>query len=582
MPLKINRNYFTSKIFFEQLSHLDIKDAVISPGSRNTPLVLALADNNKITKHVIVDERSAAFFALGIAKKTLTPVILVCTSGTAAVEYYPAIVEAFYSNTSLIICTADRPNYLQNTGANQTINQKELYRNHILSTIYINFSALSVENTLKVKQAALNAYSVSNEDRFGPVHINFPFEKPFEPDNYTDEIDDAVVNESKTFYNFIKLNYLKDKRLITNTLKQIKKHAKGLITVGPLNEHDNNYELIIKVSERIGYPIFADSTSNLRFFKSRNNFVISNPDAILRSDELQKEIMPEMIIHFGSFNTSVYYEHFLKEFKGKRFVVNKNNNKVDPVNFNSIYFNATVKEFCELLLNEIPERKVSSTIIKIDETIEEIKNEFINKLPFNSPLKLANKIVSLIPENSNLFLSNSLPVRDFDFFASKSNKKINVYSNRGASGIDGIISTSLGVALNGNKTILVMGDLAFYYDINAIHVAIQNKIPTTIILINNNGGGIFNFLPVSQNKNFEKFFQTPLNINFSKIVKAFGGKYFLPKNENELAMYFYDSLNSNTFTVIEIKTNEKTALEERKLFWNEIKTKYFINENVKR
>lgn len=582
MPLKINRNYFTSKIFFDQLSHLNIKDAVISPGSRNTPLVLALANNNEITKHIIVDERSAAFFALGIAKKTLSPVILVCTSGTAAVEYYPAIVEAFYSNTPLIVCTADRPVYLYNTGANQTINQKDLYRNHIVTSINIYYSALSVEKAVKIKRDALRAYSVSKEDRLGPVHINFPFEKPFEPENYTDEVDDDVVKESRTFYDFIKLNYLKDKRLITNTIKQIKKNQNGIITVGPLNEKDNNYKLIIKLSERIGYPIFADSTSNLKFINSYSDNVISNSDSIIRIEEIRNKIMPELIIHFGMFNTSVHYEHFLKDFKGKRYVVNEHNNKVDPVNFNSIYFDATVKEFCELLLNEIPERKVTSTIFNFDNLIEELKIKFINKLSFNSPLKLVNNIISLAPENSNLFLSNSLPVRDFDFFASKINKKINVFSNRGASGIDGIISTSLGIASTGEKNILVIGDLGFHYDINALQVAVQNKIPITIILINNNGGGIFNFLPISQNENFEKYFQTPLNIKFSKIVKAFGGIYFSPKNEKEFVMYFNDSLYSNTFTVIEIKTNEKTALEERKLFWNEIKTKYFINENVKR
>lgn len=574
MQLKININFFVSKIFFEQLAHLNIKHAVISPGSRNTPLVLALAENKKIKKIVIVDERSAGFFALGIAKKTKSPVILVCTSGTAAAEYFPAIIEAYQSNIPLIVCTADRPEYLYLTGANQTINQINLYNKFVKFFKTNDLPTANLKHFKTIKIVASQAYISSISNPKGPVHINFPFEKPFEPESYTDEISNNLLKESKVLINRLNLFTMNDTNITVKIIRLIKNTSNVIITVGPLNEDEKTYKSILDLSKKGGYPIFADSTSNLRFTKFNNKTVLSNPDAILRSDKLRNKFMPDLIIHFGLFNTSVYYEHLLKDFKGKRIVVNESGNKYDPVNFTSYTVKSNIKEFCEVISENIIEKEINKEILLIDSEIGKIKNKALEKFPFNSEPSIANEILNIIPDNSNLFLSNSLPIRDFDFFASKIKKNFSVYSNRGASGIDGIVSTALGISSIKEKTILVTGDLAFYYDLNALQIAKENKIPIIIFLINNDGGGIFSFLPISKNKNFKKYFQTPLNINFKLLVEAFYGNYFLPENIEDLKRFFNLSLESKYFSVIEIKTNEKKSLYFRKEFWNSVRNKY--------
>jgi 2-succinyl-5-enolpyruvyl-6-hydroxy-3-cyclohexene-1-carboxylate synthase len=272
-------------------------------------------------------------------------------------------------------------------------------------------------------------------------------------------------------------------------------------------------------------------------------------------------------------------------------VINLYGDKIDPTRTSDMFVEADPVKFCEDLM-KLNARKIKSkknswheNIKKINSAIEQIKDKMIFKGRFPFEGRILTEVYSLLPDKSNLFLSNSLPVRDFDYFAS-AGKKINLFYNRGASGIDGIIATACGAANNsGSATTLVIGDLAFYHDLSSLYLCRQLKNPFVIILINNDGGAIFEMLPIAGEKvEFKKYFKTPVKVNYSKTIKAFNINYFIAKSWAELKTQYHKALNSNISSVIEIKTNSIQSLELRRKFWNESKLKVdkMINENKAR
>src|ERR1035437_2547756 len=235
--MKINKNIAWAETFVKELFAGGVKYVCISPGSRNTPLTWAFAHNRNIKKYVNIDERSSAFFALGLANRTGSPVALVCTSGTAAVEFYPAIVEAFQQRIPLFICTADRPSELRHTGTNQTINQDNLYKNHIRFFTDVGLPDMSIKKITSLKKTAVNAIEICCYKNKGPVHLNFPFRKPFEPDNYTDEISNKtnsllVKSIYKSYAHNAEIK-LSGEKWFLNIVEKLKHNQRGIISVGP-------------------------------------------------------------------------------------------------------------------------------------------------------------------------------------------------------------------------------------------------------------------------------------------------------------------------------------------------------------
>ena len=579
MLIKINRNGFWANIFFDQLAECGVKYACISPGSRSTPLTYALSQNKKIKSYVIVDERSSGFFALGIAKKTNSPVIVVTTSGTAAAELYPAIIEAYQNRVPLIICTADRPAYLRNTGANQTINQDHLYNNHVRFFYDTGLPKIILNKINQLKTAAKNIFDICSFKDIGPVHINFPFEKPLEPNSITDEIEENILLES------IADEYKEQQtikaaienqasiKLISNLLK---KRADGLITVGPGNYSDLFLDSLENFSVRFSLPVFADATSSLRFKANPLSNLISNYDALLRSESFTKIFKPKFVLHFGRPLTSPKLEEYFAVCKPKGFTINKFGDKFDPSRkFKIVKTEAGL--LLESLLNSVDDKQnYFSQVIKdlkyLDLQIEKIKPKIFSITKKINETGVLLDIINSIPPNSNLMIGNSIPIRDLDFFASAVNKNINVYQNRGASGIDGVTSTALGIcAQSKNPTYLVIGDLSFYYDINSLLIAKQYNIPLITILINNNGGAIFKFLPIAEYKNiFEKYFITPTNLSFKKLADAFDIDFKELKTQQDISNHLKVSSVRKKSVIFEIKTNSEYSLSLRKKYWKKI------------
>ncbi len=580
--MKINRNIFWTETFVKELISSGVKYACISPGSRNTPLTLAFASSKKIKSFVHIDERSCAFFALGLAKVTETPVAIVCTSGTATAELYPAIIEAYQQRVPLIVCTADRPPELLDVGANQTINQNNLYKNHIRWFVDVGLPEPITRRIKHIKVLARRAVYESTVRAKGPVHLNFPFRKPFEPDASTDEIEkslidlaDSTITEKKYFFKEEERDVFSEK-WFQGIFNELSKSKRGLIIAGPENYNPSFHNNCALLSEKLGFPVIADGASQLRFGLHSKTNIISNFEGFLRSKYFADKYKPDIILHFGRTITSKALDEYLESCSAKRYMINEYGDWFDPSNKAAASFAFKPYLFCQKMTEYLTRKNFITkengwfNLFKNADAISgKIKCEVIDKALFPNESRIINEIINLIPDNSRIMISNSMPIRDFDYFASITQKRISIFNNRGASGIDGITSTALGIAAtDSTPTILLTGDLAFYHDLNGLLAANKYKIPLVTVLINNNGGGIFEVLPIAKyGKVFKEYFIAPHNLNFQPFVKAYGGKYKLIESWSEFRSTFKRALTSKQFHVLEIKTDAAKSLTLRRKYW---------------
>jgi 2-succinyl-5-enolpyruvyl-6-hydroxy-3-cyclohexene-1-carboxylate synthase len=570
MKKYINRNFFWTDLFVAQLLTLGVKHVCISPGSRNTPLTIAFAENKSFKKYVHVDERSSGFFALGLAKKLKRPVALVTTSGTAVAELYPAIIEAYIQRIPLIICTADRPAYLRETGANQTINQDNIYANHIRFYSDFGLPNINRDNLKAFCKKISEGVLIGGETNPGPIHYNFPFRKPLEPNTFTDDIfyklSDFIIVPS-----LVNKKNKKNKD-VEQLINLVKSSKKPLIHCGWGNFNSVFYRGLVNFSSKAKIPIIADGTSEIRFYKGNNKIIITNHSAFI--SQLREE--PDLIIQFGNAPTSQRMLKYLEKTKAQRILINKYGDIKDPYRKKGKLIgmdpNDLLNKLSDLFESSSEKNIWSNYIIDTDNKCELQKGITIGKSKFGYEPRIVNEILNIVPSNSNLFISNSLPIRDFDLFASKRKKNFSIFCNRGASGIDGIISTASGIASESKlPTFLIIGDLAFYHNISALSTLDELDIPLKIILINNNGGGIFKMLPVAEdNYHFEKYFKTPHSTDFSKVVKAFNGNYFNPKSWKGFQNNLNTVIVNNNYSVIEVKTYTEKSLELRKTYLSNI------------
>lgn len=575
--MKVNRNIFWTKTFANELASLGLEYACISPGSRNAPLTIAFAECKKIKSFPIIDERSCGFFGLGLAKSIKKPVVLIGTSGTAAVEFYPAIVEAKLQRIPLIVCTADRPPELLDCGANQTINQQNVFANHISWFFDAGLPEVASERVRHIKVIARRAYFESNEKNRGPVHLNFPFRKPFEPFSFTDSINPKLLQDESYKTELLENTRFQCSRFLPLRAKALiqtlSRNKRGIIIAGPDNYESEFISRCVQLSRLLGYPILADGASQFRFGPHSKINIISNYDAFLRGIKFQKKIKPDIILQFGRNITSKGLGDYLDKCSAKRFIINKFGDWIDPAGRATDAIAIDPGCFCDIALDTLDggsfrhkNEKWIELFRNADEIAKYIKKKHIESAGFSFEGRIVSELLKFAPDNSALMLSNSMPIRDWDYYASAQDKNIETFNNRGASGIDGVISTAFGVAEgSGKRTFLLIGDLAFFYDLTGLFAAQKHLIPLTIILINNNGGGIFETLPISKCGDvFKKYFIAPHSLSFGEFVKAFDGSYALIKSWTSLQKELRKTNASKLLRVLEIKTNAKKSSEIRK------------------
>lgn len=555
--------------FVSELVKSNILDVVVSPGSRSTPMALLLAEHPKLKLHVHVDERSAGFFALGIAKASKRPTVLLCTSGTAAANYFPAIIEANLSRVPLIVITADRPHELRDVGAPQAINQIDLYGKHVKWFVEMSPPDNSDEMIRYARTVCARAVAVAKGSPEGPVHINMPFREPLLP-NLNKENLFEMKERNNGFIKIQKGDNVLDEQTIKYVAETLNAVQKGIIVCGPI-DHPAFCQSVVKLAEKLKYPILADPLSQLRSGNRNVDYIIDTYDTFLREDLAKEKLKPEVIIRFGAMPISKALTIFLKEnHDARQLVIDNGQGFRDPALLSTDMYYCEEHSFCTSLVEQLTNHSETTYIDKWKD-INLITKSMLSRINDSTELsegKLFSLLQDVLPKDSTLFVGNSMPIRDLDTFFHLNDNSIKIMANRGANGIDGIISTALGVGTINQPLILVLGDLTFFHDLNGLIVSKLYDISITIILINNNGGGIFSFLPQSSVPNhFDLLFGTPLNLDFRHIIEMYDGHYELIQNWDQFSTAFTKNKGLNVF---EIRTNRDNNVAEHRKLWNDV------------
>lgn len=505
-----------AQLVISACQQFNIGTVVISPGSRNAPLTIGFSNHAKIEALSVVDERSAAFFALGIAQQTQNPVAVLCSSGSALLNYYPAIAEAYYSNIPLVIISADRPKHLIDIGDGQTIRQENVFESHIL------FSANLIEDEkFKTKNVQLlgEALQVATSEK-GPIHINVPFDEPlYETVDVLNSFHFPYIN-SNAVENLI--DSLDHTHVEYDKLSQIWNDSnKKMILVGVNYPDKKLHDLIDFYADDDSVLVLTETTSNLNHKKAINSI----DQLIFSLDENQfQELQPDILITFGGMIVSKKIKQFLRKYQPKHYW------NIDEKKATNTFF--CLSEFIQIKpvdffskFNSLISKKESGYQPKWLEIRDKkrIKHaEYLSKIK-HSDFKVFEQVLESIPEESQLQISNSSIIRYAQLFTLKNS--LNVFCNRGTSGIDGSTSTAVGAAYAANnQTIFITGDLSFFYDSNALWNA---NIPNNfrIILINNSGGGIFKIIPGPKSTNAIKYFETPHCLTAEHLCKMYEFNY---------------------------------------------------------
>lgn len=557
--------------FVTELVLTGIRDVVVSPGSRSTPMALIMAEHPDLNVHIHVDERSAAFFGLGMAKAANRPVALLCTSGTAAANYYPAIVEAKYSRVPLVVLTADRPHELREAGAPQAIDQLHLYGQHVKWFADMALPENSQEMLRYARTICARATAIATQAPAGPVHLNFPFREPLIP-----KMDENLFTLSERTEGYVKVHngdLVVQDQVFIDIAEKLNGIKKGMIVCGNLAD-EKFAQAVTALAAKLNYPILADPLSQLRSGTHEMDHIVETYDSFLRNQEAKSFLKPDVIIRFGAMPVSKALTIFLKEnHMAEQLVVDGGGGWRDPsvISTNMIFCNETY--FCEKLLSYL-EINPSSSYLESWKKMNDLTKEnmaVIRDVVELSEAKLFYQLAEVLPAESTLFVGNSMPIRDLDSFFISNQKSIKVMANRGANGIDGTVSTAIGTAVYRKSVYLVLGDLTFFHDLNGLIAAKLMGIDIHIILVNNNGGGIFSFLPQSEHpKHFELLFGTPLNIDFEHAVKMFNGHYTKIANWDQLGTLLRQSHVQSGIHVYEIQTNRDRNREEHRDFWRAV------------
>ncbi len=519
----------------ETLSRLGLTTAIVCPGSRSTPLTVALAQHPTIKAIPILDERSAAFFALGCAKRSHLPVVLVCTSGTAGANFLPAVIEAKESHIPLIVLTADRPPEMRACASGQTIDQQKLFGDFVNG--YGEMAIPEVALLTYARQTMIQAWVRALSPIPGPFHLNCPFRDPLAPLSMPLEVN---LDEDSFFSAVVPplLGEVSHSVLPQKLLEDWFNQPRGLIVAGPAQpKNPENYcHTVAKISQTLGWPVLAESLSPLRNYQSLNPYLISTYDILLRQDAHQ--LIPDRVIQLGPLPTSKALRQWLSRHQPLTYQVMSYPLNVDPLHSRTQYLTISVECLGQLVSSEksvTGPSQYCQAWTDCDRILNHTLNHTLQSLEVPFEGKISWLLSQYLPKDTPLIIANSMPIRDMESFWQPNDRHIQPYFSRGANGIDGTLSTAMGIAHNNRNSLLLTGDLAFLHDTNGLLNARYLNGSLTIILINNQGGGIFEMLPISDfNPPFEEYFATPQTVNISDLCHAYGIQHTLIKTWEQL------------------------------------------------
>lgn len=563
----------------DEFYQLGVRHAVFSPGSRSTTMAMLFKEHEGFETYMNIDERSASFMALGIAKAHKEPTVLVCTSGSAVAHYLPAVLEAQYSGVPLIVLSADRPHTLLHVGAPQTVDQHKIFGTAVN---YYEELAVPQESHYYTypRQVARKAYMKAMDTKKGPVHINVPLFEPLVP-----ELSRNHFEAGRSSFKVVKPNYgsvfdCRHENDLThiNTATDIadspiskektdnllEKYDRILILAGPQIDIDEA-NTIRFFGEALQAPILADPLSNVRGCGT-SKVVISTYDALLAGQALWNELKPDCVIQFGQIVVSKRVQQMIASWTDVEYVeVNPTMDSMNPTGKTTIHMQASIDVFTHLH----GKNNSSDTYLNIWRRLDQAGKKQLSTAidePHCFEGRTIRELQKQIPEDGQIFVANSMTIRDFDYFWFSGESKAVLYGNRGVNGIDGTISTALGLAVNGKPTYLVTGDLSLFHDLNGLAVAKTHNLNLTIILHNNDGGGIFEYLPQKGTKHFDYLFSTSQGLDYSGAAKLYGCGYTKISSPDELSSVLANVSQETGVHIIEIPTNREYSRELHKKY----------------
>lgn len=576
----------------DELYTLGMREVVFSAGSRSTSLAMLFTNYKQFNTYMAVDERSAGFFALGVAKRTGRPVGLVCTSGSAGTHYYPAVVEAKASRTPLVIMTADRPMEKQFVGAPQTIDQTRLFGEFVNHFEQLAPSPDDFEYPRAVAQRSMMQTQSYGRHGAGPVQINVPLREPLVPD-----LDSVHFEKGRSPHPF---EYVSGEMASTYNGDELA-GKRGIILSGPYNNpqgdegatkahYDAYINSVVELAHLLEAPVLADPLSPVR--RSDDAYVIDSYDAFLSNPDVRKCLKPDYIILLGQLPVSKRVHQLLTECKDALVI------QVDPnidyrngmVTTNKVVETSVLQFVKAIKTNRRSEAYIEGNIertgsaqqeeiVRCDANIQnraanltdyvndwlreqELMRKALNEVQ-NEPSLFEGRIVHelhhMLPDGAQVVVANSMAIRDFDYFWTHGRKDITLFGNRGVNGIDGIESTALGIAAGGAPTVLVTGDLSFIHDMNGLLLGRQAGISLTIVLFNNDGGGIFEYLPQKGTPYFDYLFATPQGVDFEGAARLYGVDHEVITSYDRFNEALTESLGREGIQILEIKTGRETS-----------------------
>jgi len=541
------------------LAAAGVGHAVISPGSRSTPLALACLRHPHLRTWIQVDERSAGFFALGLSKAHRRPVVLICTSGSAPANWFPAVIEANHGLISLILLTADRPPELRGCGANQAIDQVKLFGDQVRASHELP-PAETTEATLQnLGWLATRAVDQSRWPLPGPVHINVPLREPLVPSGALPEY--AVAAMPKTVSYPAMLPPSDEIACWATELSG----RPGLIVCGEGEHRDGFPTVLAQLAEQLACPVLADPLSNLRFGAHDRSRIFSRYDAFLRRPKFTETHSPEWVLRFGAMPVSRQLQNTLAACTGARhFLVEAHGRWPDPLHLTTRLLRADADAVCAAL---VAARPLPAPVAWLADFAAEERCVAELAPAFAKPIE-AEVVESLLHQLAGgcLFSGNSMAIRDLDSFAAGGEALLRIVGNRGASGIDGNVSTALGLcAALGKPVVALLGDLAFYHDMNGLLAARGMNI--TFVVLNNGGGGIFSYLPQAGLEDFERAWLTPTELDFSHAARMYGLEYQKVECGEDFDAALAAALEHDGPDLIEVTVDREVSVARHKAYW---------------
>jgi 2-succinyl-5-enolpyruvyl-6-hydroxy-3-cyclohexene-1-carboxylate synthase len=563
-----NRNTVWARAFMEELARAGVREICIAPGSRSTPLVLAAAGDERFRLFSVVDERSAGFFALGLGKGSGRPAAVITTSGTAAANLYPAVIEASQGEVPLLVLTADRPHCLRDTDGNQAMDQLRLFG--VFPRAFFEVAPPSVEggSLRHLRAMVARGVSAATGPPPGPVHWNLPFDKPLEPTAGTEDTPLSFARENplaahgrpggEVFTEVVQGGSELGQEEVGRLLEGLRGVSRGLIVAGPVTDGGEVGPAVRAFAAVTGFPVLADPLSGARFGPSEGAQLVAAYDLILRSPVAQEVLRPDLVFRVGASPTSGALLDYLGKHRDQtQLVADAGVRWKDHL--------ASARQYFRL-----PPAPLLRALVRGWEEAEERALTALEGFPRGELLEgeVLAAVAEEMPEGSNLLVANSMPVRDLDAFGHPRDTEIRVFGNRGVSGIDGLVSTALGLrAATGRPTVAVLGDLAFYHDMNGLLTAKTQGTPVVFVVLNNDGGGIFHTLPVRElEPAFTRYFATPHGLDFRQTAELYDLFFVRTKEVSGFREAFRRALEDPRPCLLEVRIRrEETHLMRREV-----------------